>query len=57
MLFAWGMQRHGQLGIGDIQQPYSTPRPISFLQYVMSYSVKFYVTSHVNSLDGLWGLS
>jgi len=33
------MQKQGQLGLGDVQAANSTPRPISFLQYVMAYSV------------------
>jgi len=39
ILFSWGMQKQGQLGLGDVQYSNSTPRPISFLQYVMAYSM------------------
>jgi len=39
ILFSWGMQKQGQLGLGDMQIPNSTPRPISFLQHVMAYSM------------------
>ena len=40
MLFAWGMQKQGQLGVGEINALFSTPRPISYLQDVMIYNVK-----------------
>jgi len=40
ILFSWGIQKQGQLGLGDAQISNSTPRPVSFLQYVMPYSVK-----------------
>ncbi len=36
------MQKQGQLGLGDMQINNSTPRPISFLQHVMAYSVRIY---------------
>lgn len=42
MLFSWGVQKQGQLGVGDIQAQFSTPRPISYLQYMMIYSVSFF---------------
>lgn len=38
-LFSWGMQRHAQLGNGDAVTTQSAPRPISYLQDVMIYSV------------------
>ena len=43
MLFSWGMQRQGQLGLGNTQPANSTPRPISFLQNAMAYSVLIYL--------------
>ena len=40
MMFAWGMQKHAQLGLGDIGSPCSNPRPITYLQDVMIYNVE-----------------
>ncbi|KAL4472690.1 hypothetical protein ABPG74_018639 [Tetrahymena malaccensis] len=39
MLFAWGMHKHGQLGIGETGQNSSVPRPITYLQDVTTYSM------------------
>lgn len=40
MLFSWGMHKHHQLGLGDIGANSSPPRPITFLQDMVFYSVK-----------------
>ncbi|EGR28585.1 regulator of chromosome condensation, putative [Ichthyophthirius multifiliis] len=39
MVFAWGMNKHGQLGIGDTGQNSSMARPITYLQDIIAYSM------------------
>jgi len=39
MLFSWGMHKHFQLGLGDIGLGSSPPRPITYLQDMVFYSV------------------
>ena len=40
MLFSWGMHKHNQLGLGDIGLTSSPPRPITYLQDMVFYSVR-----------------
>lgn len=40
MLFAWGMHKHSQLGLGDIGANSTTPKPINYLQDIVFYSVQ-----------------
>ena len=51
MLFAWGMQKQGQLGIGDMNTPFSTPRPISYLQDVIIYNVNMLSLLTINMIQ------
>lgn len=39
MLFSWGMHKHYQLGLGDIGLSSSPPKPITYLQDMVFYSV------------------
>jgi alpha-tubulin suppressor-like RCC1 family protein len=39
VVVAWGMQKQGQLGIGDVASSFSMPRTISYLEDVMIYNM------------------